>query len=108
MIVLKKIDSKFVEKIIPPGETEAFFDIDLNRYDSFDWEIKILGGGQRGVTKVSSLFNDNIMESAAYAFLGKRFNSVTSIFVAPDDRCKLEITNNEASSIRCSVKLKTF
>jgi hypothetical protein len=108
MIVLKKIDSKFVEKTIPPGGTEAFFDLDLSRYNSFDWEIKILSGGQRGVTKVSSLFNDDIMESTAYAFLGKRFNSVTNIFVASVDRCKLEITNNESTSIQCSVKLKTF
>jgi len=108
MIVLKKIGSNHLEKTIQPGQTEEFFKVSLLKYDSFDLEIKILSGGQRGITKVSSLFNNDIMESTTYAFLGKRFKSVTNIFVTSDDHCKLEITNNESSVIQCIVNLKTF
>lgn len=108
MIVLKRIDARLVEKTIQPGQTEEFFDIDLDRYDSFDWEIKILSGGLRETTKISSLYNDDIMESTKYAFLGKRFNTVTDIYVTGGDRCKLEITNNEPSLITCIIRLKTF
>lgn len=108
MIVLKRIDVKLVEKIIQPGQTEEFFDIDLYRYDSFDWEVKILGGGLKGTTKIASLYNDDTIESTRYAFLGERFDAVTNIYVAGGTRCKLEVTNNEASILRCAIKLKTF
>lgn len=108
MIVLKRIDARLVEKTIQPGQTEEFFDLDLDKYDSFDWEVKILSGGLKGTTKISSLYNDNTMESTAYAFLGRRFNTATDIYVAGGDRCKLAITNNEPSLIRCIIRLKTF
>lgn len=108
MIVLKRIDAKLVEKIVQPGQTEEFFNIDLYRYDSFDWEIKILSGGLKGTTKIASLYNDNTIESTKYAFLGERFNTDINIYVSGGDRCKLEITNNEALAIRCTIRLKTF
>lgn len=108
MIVLKRIDARLVEKTIQPGQTEEFYDLDLYKYDSFDWEIKTLSGGLKGTTKISSLYNDNAMESTKYAFLGTRFNTVTDIYVAGGDRCKLEITNNEPSLIKCIIRLKTF
>lgn len=108
MIVLKKINSRIVEKIIHPGQTESFFNISLDEYDSFDWGIKTLGGSNKGTTKISSLFNDGIMESTVYAYLGKRFKTVVSIFVFNDDHCRLEITNNESSLVKCIIKLKTF
>jgi hypothetical protein len=108
MIVLKRIDATLVEKIVQPGQTEEFFDLDLYRYDSFDWEVKILSGGLKGTTKIASLYNDNTIESTRYAFLGERFNTDTNIYVSGGTRCKLEVTNNEASVIRCKIRLKTF
>ena len=108
MIVLKKINSRVVERVIQPGQTEMFFDVSLDEYDSFDWEIKTLGDGSKGTTKISSLYNDGIIESTAYAYLGKRFNTVVDIFVFNGDSCKLEITNNESSLVKCIIKLKTF
>lgn len=108
MIVLRKAYARTVEKTIQPGQTEEFFDLDLYKYDSFDWDIKTLSGGLKGTTKISSLYNDNAMESTKYAFLGNRFDTVTNIYVAGGDRCKFEVTNNEASLIKCIIRLKTF
>ena len=108
MIVLRKVDATLVEKTIQPGNTEKFFNLDLNKYDSFDWNVKILSDGQRGITKISSLYTGVEIESTTYAFLGKQFNTVVDILATVDDYCEFEITNNESSSIRCSVKLKTF
>jgi len=108
MIVLRKINSRLVEKTIQPGQTEEFFTLDLNKYEAFDWNVKILSGGNSGITKISSLYNDNVMESTAYAFLGKRFKAVTDISVINGTHCQLKITNNETELIKCSVKLKTF
>jgi hypothetical protein len=108
MIILKKINSRLVEKPIQPGQTEEFFTLDLNKYESFDWNVKILSGGNRGITKISSLYNDNAMESTSYAFLGKRFKAVTDISGVNGTHCQFKITNNETELINCSVKLKTF
>ncbi len=108
MIVLKKIDAQLVEKIIQPGQTEEFFDLSLEASDAFDWNVKILYNDLKGITKITSLYNDGEMENSAYAVLGRRFRASTSIFVFSGDRCKFEITNNELSAMKCSVKLKTF
>lgn len=110
MIVLKKVNSRLVEKNIQPGQTEEFFSLDLAKYEAFDWNIKFLipSDGQRGITKISSLYNEGSIDSTMYAFLGKRFNAGVDIFVSADDYCKLTITNNESSTMRCAVKLKTF
>ena len=108
MIVLRKVDVVLVEKTIQPGDTEKFFNLDLNEYEAFDWNVKILSDGQRGITKISSLFNGTEIDSTTYAFLGKQFNTVVDILATVDDYCEFKITNNESLSIRCSVKLKTF
>jgi len=108
MIVLRKINSSLVEKTIQPGQTEEFFTLDLDKYDAFDWNVKILSDGNSGITKISSLYNDNVMESTAYAFLGKRFKATTIITVVYGTHCQFSITNNEIELIKCSVKLKTF
>jgi len=108
MIVLRKVNVNLVEKTIQPGNTEEFFSEDLDEYEAFDWNVKILSDGQRGITKISSLFNGVNMESTTYAFLGKRFNTVVSISATVNDYCEFKITNNESLPMRCSVKLKTF
>lgn len=108
MIVLKRVNSRLVEKNILPGQTEEFFMLELDKYEAFDWNVKTLSDGQRGITKISSLYNNNSIESTAYALLGRRFNTDISIFVSGGTYCKLAITNNEPQLIRCSVKLKTF
>ncbi len=108
MIVLKKINTRLVEKTIQPGQTEEFFTLDLDKYEAFDWNVKILCDGKSGITKISSLYNDSVIESTAYAFLGKRFNANVNISVFAGTHCQLKITNGEAVLMRCSVKLKTF
>lgn len=108
MIVLKKINSRLVEKTIPPGDTEEFFTIDLNNHDSFDWKVKILCGSDIGITKISSLYTNAMIDSTTYAFLGQTFNVITDISVFNGTHCRFSITNNEASLIKCSVRLKTF
>lgn len=110
MIVLKRINATFIEKIIQPGNTEEFFVIDLNRYEAFDWNVKtvMLNTGARGITKISSLYTGDVVESTTYALLGTRFNTNVGISVSAGDNCVFAITNNELSPIRCSVKLKLF
>jgi len=108
MIVLRKVNTNIVEKTIPSGNTEEFFRLDIGEYESFDWNVKILSDGQRGITKISSLYDGIEMESTEYAFLGKQFDTDVSILASVDDYCEFKITNNESLSIRCSVKVKTF
>ena len=110
MIVLKRVNATFIEKIIQPGATEEFFVVDLDRYEAFDWNIKTTmpSTGARGLTKVSSLYTGDIIESTKYAILGARFNTNVDISVSAGGDCILAITNNEPSSVLCSAKLKTF
>lgn len=107
MIILRKINADSVEKIILPGETEDFFDLDLGESEAFDWNVKINCRGSRSITKITSLYNDDLIESTKYAFLGIRFNADTIVSVVGDS-CRLTITNNESDVMRCSVKVKTF
>lgn len=110
MIVLKKINATLVEKIIPPGETEEFFAIDLATHEAFDWNIKTvrLNDSVKRIIKISSLYTGSDIESTRYAFLGAILDTQVDIYVSADDRCIFTITNNESSPIRCSVKLKIF
>lgn len=107
MIILRKIDSNHVEKVIQPGQTEQFFDLDLSENDAFDWNVKMNCRGKSSITKITSLYNDNLVESTKYAFLGTRLNAATDVLVVGDS-CRLAVTNNESDLIRCSVKVKTF
>lgn len=107
MIVLRKANIFVIEKIIQPGQTEQFFQLDLNESDSFDWKIKIRCKGQNGVTKISSLYNQGNIESTNYAFLGTVFHSINSIFISGES-CILEITNNELELMYCTAKVKLF
>jgi len=108
MIVLRRTTKRQVEKTIPPGQKEEFFDLDLNEYDSFDWEIKMFGDGFKRISKISSLYNIDTIESTEYASLGKKFSTDTNIFVSNGDRCVLEVQNNDSLIIKCIVRLKTF
>ena len=107
MIVLRKANIFVVEKIIQPGQTEQFFQLDLNESESFDWKIKVRCKGQNGVTKISSLYNQSTIESTNYAFLGTIFKVTNSIFVS-DGCCVLEVTNKEVELMYCTVKVKLF
>ena len=110
MIVLKKINATLVEKTIQPGVTEEFFALDLSKYEAFDSNVKtvMLNTGARGVTKISSLYTGDVVESTTYALLGTMCNTNVDISVSAGDNCVFAITNNELSPIRCSVKLKLF
>lgn len=111
MIVLKRANTTLIEKTIQPGSTEEFFVIDLERSEAFDWGLKTImpSTGARGITKISSLYTGNNIESTTYARLGTRFNTNVDINMsASGDSCEFAITNNESSLIQCSVKLKIF
>jgi len=79
----------------------------LNESESFDWKIKTSCKGQNGITKISSLYNQNTVESTNYAFLGAGFKAINNIFVS-GEFCILEITNNELELMYCTVKVKLF
>lgn len=107
MIVLRKTNIFVMEKIIQPSMTERVFKFDLQDSISFDWKIKTSCKGQNGITKISSLYNDNYVESTNYAFLGTGFKALNNIFV-DEGFCILEITNNELEVMFCTVKVKLF
>ena len=73
----------FIEKIIQPGATEEFFVVDLDRYEAFDWNIKTTmpSTGARGLTKVSSLYTGDIIESTKYAILGASISFTLTMLV---------------------------
>jgi hypothetical protein len=108
MIILRKKSTNHVEKIIQPGQTEQFFDLDLSGNEAYDWNIKIRCMGKSSITKITSLYNDDFIESTKYAFLGVRFNADTNILVSGGSSCSLSVTNNESELMTCSVKVKTF
>lgn len=107
MIVLRKANVFVVEKIIQPGQTEQFFQFDLNESESFDWKIKVKCKGQNGITKISSLYNQSTVESTNYAFLGTVFKTTNNVFI-DGEFCVLEITNNELELMYCTAKVKLF
>ena len=107
MIVLRRANTFVVEKIIQPGQTERFFQLDLQEWETFEWNIKFRCKGQNGITKISSLYNQSTIESTNYAFLGTIFKVTNSIFVS-DGCCVLEVTNKEVELMYCTVKVKLF
>lgn len=107
MIVLRRANTFVVEKIIQPGQTERFFQLDLQEWEAFDWNIKFRCKGQNGITKISSLYNQSTIESTNYAFLGTVFHSINNIFIS-GEYCILEITNNELELMYCTAKVKLF
>jgi hypothetical protein len=70
MIILRKKSTNHVEKIIQPRQTGQFFDLDLSGNEAYDWNIKIRCMGKSSITKITSLYNDDFIESTKYAFLG--------------------------------------
>lgn len=107
MIILRKANTNRIEKIILPGQTEKFFNLDLSENDAYDWNVKINCNGKSSITKITSLYNDELIESTKYAFLGNRFNHDTAVSVVGDS-CSLSVTNYELDVMKCSVKVKTF
>lgn len=107
MIILRKLSTNHVEKIILPGQTEKFFNLDLSESDAYDWNVKINCRGKSSITKITSLYNDEFIESTKYAFLGNSFKHNTAISVVGDS-CSLSVTNNETDIMKCSVKVQTF
>jgi len=97
-----------VERIIPPGNTEEFFRLDLSEYEAFDWNVKTLYNGQRGIEKISSIYTGTTIESTTYAVLGELFSMEVNISISVDDYCIFEITNNELLPMKCGVKVRTF
>lgn len=107
MIVLRKINSFIVDKIVQPGETVPFFELSHTTYNSFDWKLKVFYKDRIGIVKATSLFNNDSIEITNYAFLGDRFNTVNNLYVNGALGI-LEITNNELEPVRCVVKVDPF
>lgn len=107
MIVLRKINSFVVEKVIQSGDTETFFELDPVECDAFDLKLKITSEDRNGIVKATSLFSNDSIEITNYAFLGDRFKTVNKLY--KDGALGiLEITNNEDESIRCVIKVTPF
>lgn len=108
MLVLKKIGTSSVTKVIPSGETKEFFSLSLDEYNTFDWYVKVYNDTDRGSFKVNSLYDKDVIDSTEYSYLGHKFNISINVFRFDGVYCKLEVTNNEVYSIECCIKVNTF
>lgn len=103
------VASNVVTHDIPSGNTQEFYSLDLGNNKSFEWVVDTtnLGTGGTSLSKLSSLYNDPDMFSNEYSFLGDNMDMAIDITASGTD-CVFEITNNEASTLTCSVKVEAM
>jgi len=103
------VASNVVTHDIPAGNTQQFYSLDLSNNKSFEWVVDTtnLGTDATSLSKLSSLYSDPNVFSNEYSFLGENMEMVIDITAAAGN-CVFEITNNEAETIRCSVKVEAL
>lgn len=103
------VASNVVSHDIPSGNTQQFYSLDLGNNKSFEWVVDTtnLGTNSTSLSKLSSLYSDPDMFSNEYSFLGEDMAMDINI-TASGTNCVFEITNNEASTINCAVKVEAM
>jgi len=98
------VASNVVTHTIPAGNSQDFYSLALSNNQSFEWVVDTTATAGTALSKLSSLYNDPDMFSNEYSFLGYNVDMDIDITVSGTD-CNFAITNNEATSITCSVKV---
>lgn len=98
------VASNVVTYVIPSGNTQEFYNLALSNNQSFEWVVDTTATAGSALSKLSSLYNDPDMVSNEFSILGYSVDMDIDITVSGTD-CNFAITNNEATSITCSVKV---
>lgn len=99
------VASNVVTHTIPAGQTQQFYSLDLSNNQSFEWVVDTTAAGGNSLSKLASLYNNSQMSFNEYSVLGEDVAMDINITASGTD-CIFQITNNEASSITCSVKVE--
>lgn len=101
------VASNVVSYVIPAGNTQLFYTLDLANNQNFDFIVDTVHGTNRSLAKLSVLWSDPSMEQNEYSFLG---NYIDIDIVASESSgdCLFNVTNNEASDITVTVKVDAF
>lgn len=101
------VSSNVVTYTIPAGNTQQFYSLDLTNNQNFDFTIDTVHGSDRSYAKHAVLWADPDMEQNEYSFLGHNIDTTVTASGGGTTGV-LEITNNEATDITCSVKVEAF
>lgn len=98
------VASNVVTHVIPAGNTQQFYSLALGNNQSFEWVVDTTATAGTALSKLSSLYNDPDMVFNEFSMLGYDVDMDINITASGTD-CNFAITNNEATSITCSVKV---
>jgi len=101
------VASNVTTYVIPTGNTQQFYSLALSNNQNYEWTVDTTATTGTSLSKFSSLYNDPDMVSNEYSFLGEVVDMDVDI-TASGTNCNFSITNNEAASITCSVKVEAF
>ena len=101
------VASNVVTHVIPAGNTQGFYALDLTNNDNFDFTISCLHDGDKSYGKHAALFDGTQMLANEFSFLGIPFDVIVAIYEDTGD-CVVEVTNNEALSMTVSIKAEAF
>lgn len=101
------VASNVVTYTIPTGNTQLFYTLDLSNNQTFDFTIDTIHGTDRSYAKVAVLWADPDMEQNEYSFLGHDID-IDIVASESSGDALLNITNNEATDVTCSVKVEAF
>jgi len=101
------VASNIVSYVIPAGNTQLFYTLDLANNQNFDFIVDTVHGTDRSLAKVSVLWSDPSMEQNEYSFLGHNIH-IDIVASESGGNCLLNITNNEATDVTVIVKVDAF
>jgi hypothetical protein len=101
------LNSTVVTKTIASGNTERFYTLDLDNNKNFEFVVDTTFDGSKSLSKHSVLYTGGEVLANEYSFLGGVFDYDIT-FTASGTDCLVDVANNEAAEIICSIKVETF
>lgn len=101
------LNSTVVTKTIASGDTERFYTLDLDNNKNFEFVVDTTFDGSKSLSKHSVLYTGGEVLANEYSFLGGVFDYDIT-FTASGTDCLVDVANNEAAEIICSIKVETF
>lgn len=101
------VASNVVTHVIPAGNTQQFYSLDLSNNQTFEFIMDVVQGTDRSVTKLSLLWSDPDMDYNEYSILGHNIR----VDFEPSEsggNAIIEVTNNEASDVTVTMKVEAF
>lgn len=101
------VASNVVTHVIPAGNTQQFYSLDLSNNQTFEFIMDVVQGTDRSVTKLSLLWSDPDMDYNEYSILGHNIR----VDFEPSEsggNAIVEVTNNEATDVTVTMKVEAF